>query len=145
MKLYLVGDGKTHSSLVKEAERLGIINLTTFTGYIASVVEYLSLSDIYISSSNREGLPLSVLEAMAAGLPIIATDAGGVRDLAGENGFLIPCNDEYALYTSMKELRDNVELRLLKGKKSLEMVQDFSSITMSKKYCELFNEVTKFQ
>jgi glycosyltransferase involved in cell wall biosynthesis len=140
MKLYLVGDGKTHNSLIKEAESLEILKIVTFTGYIASATEYLAISDVYISSANREGLGLSVLEAMAAGLPVIATDAGGVRDLAGENGFLIPCNDEYALYASMKELRDNDELRLFKGKKSLEMVQDYSAVNMTNKYCNLYND-----
>jgi glycosyltransferase involved in cell wall biosynthesis len=141
MKLYLVGGGDYHSLLIKEAEHLGISNLIIFTGYVPSPMQYLSDSDIYISSSNREGLPLSVLEAMATGLPIIATDAGGVRDLAGENGFLIPCNDEYALYEAMKELRDNKELRLAKGKKSLEMVQNYSSVNMAKNYCVLYQEL----
>jgi glycosyltransferase involved in cell wall biosynthesis len=141
IKLYLVGDGDTHNSLVNEAENLGINTFIIFTGYVASPVQYLADSDVYISSSNREGLPLSVLEAMAASLPIIATDAGGVRDLAGDNGFLIPCNDENALYKAMKELRDNKELRLAKGKKSLEMVQDYSSTNMAKGYCALYHEL----
>jgi glycosyltransferase involved in cell wall biosynthesis len=142
-KLYLVGGGDYHDLLVKEAEYLGIINLVAFTGYVPSSAQYLSDSDIYISSSNREGLSLSVLEGMAAGLPVIATDAGGVRDLAGENGILIPCNDEDALYTAMKGLRDNKELRLAKGKKSLEMVQNYSSVNMAKNYCALYQELTR--
>jgi glycosyltransferase involved in cell wall biosynthesis len=141
MNLYLVGDGKTHNLLIKEAENLGINDFVVFTGYVPSSVQYLSVSDIYVSSSNREGLGLSVLEAMATGLPIIATDAGGVRDLAGENGILIPCNDENALYSAMKELRDNKELRVAKGKKSLEMIQDYSSENMAKNYCALYQEL----
>jgi glycosyltransferase involved in cell wall biosynthesis len=144
-KLYLVGDGDCHNLLVKEAENLGISAQVIFTGYVSSSEQYLSDSDIYISSSNREGLSLSILEAMAAGLPIISTDAGGVRDLAGENGFLIPCNDENALYTAMKELRDNKELRLAKGKKSLEMVQDYSSLSMAKNYCAIYQELVGAQ
>ncbi|MCL1927430.1 MAG: glycosyltransferase family 4 protein [Treponema sp.] len=140
MKLFLVGDGDTHGLLKKEAENLGVTNMVTFPGYVSSAAQYLSCSDVYISSANREGLSLSVLEAMASKLPVIATDAGGVRDLAGENGILIPCNDEYSLYAAMKKLRDNKEMRLFKGRKSFEMVQDYSAINMAKKYCDLYQE-----
>ena len=140
MRLYLVGDGDTHNSLIEESNNLDIKGLVTFTGYVSSASQYLSCSDVYISSSNREGFPMSVLEAMASKLPIIATDAGGVRHLAGENGILIPCNDEDALYTAMKELRDNNELRIAKSKKSLEMAQNYSSINMAKNYCEIYQE-----
>ena len=143
MKLFLIGDGVTHNLLVKEAESLGLSDLVTFTGNVPSVNQYLAISDIYISSSNREGLSLSALEAMAAQLPVIATDSGGVRDLAGENGILIPCNDEQALYAAMKELRDNTELRLSKGKKSLEMVQDYSAVSMAKNYCAIYHEFNR--
>jgi glycosyltransferase involved in cell wall biosynthesis len=141
MKLYLVGDGDTHNSLINEAEAFGISSMIIFTGYVESPAQFLSASDIYISSSNREGLPLAVLEAMAAGLPIIATDAGGVRDLAGENGILIPCNDVQALFTAMKELRDNKELCFAKGRKSLEMVKAYSSMDMAKNYCAIYQEL----
>ena len=142
MKLILIGDGKTHKSLVDEAKSLGIENLVTFTGYVSSVTQYLSHSDVYVSSANREGLPLSVLEAMAAQLPVIATDAGGVRDLAGENGVLIPCNDEHSLYTAMKKLRNNKELCSSMGKKSFEMVQDYSAVQMANNYCILYQELS---
>ena len=140
MKLFLVGDGDTHNSLIKETESLGIESLVNFTGYVSSAEQYLSCSDVYVSSANREGLSLSVLEAMATKLPVIATDAGGVRDLAGENGILIPCNDEQSMFSAMKKLRDNRELCLSKGRKSFEMVQDFSAVNMAKNYCNLYRE-----
>ena len=138
LKLFLIGDGDTHRLLIKEADNLGIKDLVVFTGYVSSAWEYLSISDIYISSSNREGLSLSVLEAMSLELPIIATDAGGVRDLAKDNGILIPCNDEQALYLAMKKLKEDKELRIIKGKKSLELVQDYSSQKMANNYCDIY-------
>jgi glycosyltransferase involved in cell wall biosynthesis len=143
MKLFLIGDGELHNALKKQAELLGISDFVEFTGYIASPKEYLAQSDIYISASHREGLPLSVLEAMASGLPVIATDVGGVRDLAQKNGILIADDDEDALYAAMKKLYYNKELRDEMGKKSLEMVQDFSASGMTAKYCELFDEFAK--
>jgi glycosyltransferase involved in cell wall biosynthesis len=143
MRLFLVGDGVTHDFLRILSGKLGIDNMVTFTGYIKSAVEFLAVSDVYISSAHREGLSLSVLEAMAAGLPIIATDVGGVRDLARENGILIPDNDEDSLYLAMAALRDNDELRLAKGNKSLEMVQAYSVKSMTEEYSAIYDELGK--
>lgn len=140
MKVYLVGDGKTHELLKKQVKDLGISDVVEFTGYIPTASDYLAVSDVYISSAHREGLSLSVLEAMAAKLPIIATDAGGVRDLAQENGILIADDDEQGLYLAMKLLRDNNELRIRKGNKSYEMVQTYSAETMAKEYCALYEK-----
>jgi glycosyltransferase involved in cell wall biosynthesis len=141
MKLYLVGYGDTYETLRRLAADLKIADYIEFTGYIPSPREYLALSDVYISSSHREGLSLSVLEAMAARLPIIATDVGGVRDLAQENGILIADNDEEGLYSAMKKLRDNVELRQEKAEKSYEMVQAFSAKQMTEEYSALYDEI----
>jgi glycosyltransferase involved in cell wall biosynthesis len=143
MKLFLVGDGITHSLLRKQAEELKIKKLIDFTGYVDSVKEYLAISDIYISSAHREGLSLSVLEAMATKLPIIATDVGGVRDLAQENGILIADDDEEGLYLAMKELRHNDELRIYKGNKSREMVQNYSAESMAKEYSLIYDEFAR--
>jgi glycosyltransferase involved in cell wall biosynthesis len=143
MKLFLVGDGVTHNALKKTAKDLHIEHLVDFTGYVDSAAEYLAVSDVYISSSHREGLPLSVLEAMAANLPVIATDVGGVKDLAQENGILIDDDDENGLYLAMKKLRDNDELRLFKGRKSREMVRNYSVESMTQGYSLLYDELAK--
>jgi glycosyltransferase involved in cell wall biosynthesis len=141
LKLFLVGGGDTHEALKKEAGKLGIGKLVEFTGYVKSPKDYLALSDVYISSSRREGLSLSVLEAMAASLPVIATDAGGVRDLAQENGILIADNDEDGLLAAMRKLMNDDELRRFMGNKSLEMVQDYSAPEMAHKYGALYEEI----
>jgi glycosyltransferase involved in cell wall biosynthesis len=144
MKLYLVGDGNTHETLKRLTTDLEIEDCIEFTGYIAFPKEYLAISDVYISSSRREGLSLSVLEAMASRLPIIATDVGGVRDLAQENGILIADNDEEGLYSAMKKLRDNIELRQEKAEKSYEMVQAFSARQMTEEYSALYDEILHY-
>ncbi|MDR2410756.1 MAG: glycosyltransferase [Bacteroidales bacterium] len=144
MKLYLIGDGDTHETLRRLATDLEIADYVEFTGYITFPGEYLALSDVYISSSHREGLSLSVLEAMASRLPIIATDAGGVRELAQENGILIADNDEEGLYSAMKELRDNIELRREKAEKSYAIVQAFSTTQMTEEYSALYDEILHY-
>jgi glycosyltransferase EpsD len=141
MQLFLIGGGVCHESLKKEALELGIQDMVEFTGYIPSPREYLAVSDVYVSSARREGLSLSVLEAMAAGLPVIATDAGGVRDLARENGILIDNDDEEALYAAMKKLRDDPPLRAAMGGRSLEMVRAFSAKSMAEQYGALYEKL----
>jgi glycosyltransferase involved in cell wall biosynthesis len=141
VKLYLAGDGECHNALETECEKLNIADKVVFTGYVSSAREYLSVSDVYISSARREGLSLSVLEAMAAGLPVIAADTGGVRDLARENGILIEDNDEDALLAAMKRLRDNKTLCEDMGKKSREMARDYDVRVMREKYYSLYDEV----
>jgi glycosyltransferase involved in cell wall biosynthesis len=140
LKLFLVGDGDTHGKLKKEAQKLGITELVEFTGYVKSAKEYLALSDVYVSSSHREGLSLSALEAMASGLPVIATDAGGVRDLAQDNGILVADDDEDGMFAAMKKLKDDDELCRFMGRKSLEMVQDYSASEMAANYAALYEE-----
>jgi len=141
LKLFLVGDGDTHKALKEETNKLKISEFVEFTGYVKSPKNYLALSDVYISSSHREGLSLSTLEAMACGLPVIATDVGGVRDLAQENGILIKDNDEDGLLDAMRKLMNDGELRLSMGKKSLEMVKEYSAPQMADKYSALYDEI----
>jgi glycosyltransferase involved in cell wall biosynthesis len=143
MKLLLVGDGVSHNLLKEITKKLKLEALVNFTGYVDSAAEYLAVSDVYISSSHREGLPLSVLEAMAAKLPVIATDVGGVSDLARKNGILIADDDEEGLYLAMKELRDNNELRNYKAGKSREMVQNYSAESMAGGYSRIYDELVK--
>jgi glycosyltransferase involved in cell wall biosynthesis len=142
IRLYLIGDGVSHNMLINASHDMDIDDHVVFTGYIPTAKDYLALSDVYISSSHREGLPLSVLEAMASRLPIIAADSGGVRDLARENGILIDDDDEDALYEAMKLLYGNPEKRKTMGNISREMVEDFSAETMTKTYCRIYDELS---
>jgi glycosyltransferase involved in cell wall biosynthesis len=141
MRVYLVGDGECHEKLKLLTVELRLQEKVVFTGYIASAVDYYAVSDVYISSAHREGLSLSALEAMAAHLPVIATDAGGVRDLAQENGILIADDDEDGLYEAMKTLLGNADLRREKGEKSYDMVQAFSAENMAAEYGKLYKNI----
>jgi glycosyltransferase involved in cell wall biosynthesis len=142
VRLYLIGDGVRHNMLVKASHDMDIDDYVVFTGYIPSAKDYLAISDVYISSSHREGLPLSVLEAMASRLPIIATDVGGVRDLVQENGILIEDDDEDALYEAMKLLYGDPEKRKKMGNISRKIAEDFSAQTMTETYCRIYDELS---
>ena len=115
--LVIVGDGDQRSHLEELSEIRGIEKRVRFTGAVTDTVQYLQASDVYVQPSFTEGLPISVLEAMACGLPVIATGVGGVTDLlsTGENGIVIPPHDPDCLSDCLLELLSNRNLRARLG------------------------------
>lgn len=108
-KLCLVGDGTERKSLEKLAIDLGIAGSVVFTGQKsekATIRELLWSSKVFVLSSDYEGLPLSVIEAMACGLPIISTDVGGMSDVVRGNGELVPPGDVKSLSKAMEVALD---------------------------------------
>ena len=142
IKLYLVGGGPCHNMLQQEISKLGLDKVVTMPGNVSNVEGYYALADVYVQASHREALPLTTLEAMAAGLPIISTDVGGMKDIVKDNGILIPDNDDNALLCAMKKLLEceDSEVELLE-KSSRKIVQDYSSNEMAKKYGEIYSEL----
>ena len=84
MRLFVVGDGRLRSELEQRAASLGVGNSTTFLGMRSDVPDILPALDIYAMPSLWEGLSIALLEAMAAGLAVVATDVGGVGQVFGE-------------------------------------------------------------
>jgi glycosyltransferase involved in cell wall biosynthesis len=77
----IVGDGERRAELVEMASSLGLADRVRFTGWIADVPPVYGALDVLVLSSNNEGLPVSLIEAMAAGVPVVSTSVGGVPDL----------------------------------------------------------------
>lgn len=101
--LVLVGGGPEHQALHALHLELGLRGRVTFAGVQHEVARWLSAADLYVQPSRREGLPLALLEAMAAGVPVIATRVGDVGHLItdGQDGHLVPSNDPTALAAKM--------------------------------------------
>jgi glycosyltransferase involved in cell wall biosynthesis len=95
----LVGDGPLRATLEEQARRLQLGDRVRWAGFHADVRPWLSRSRVYVLSSDSEGVPLALMEAMMSGLPAVATDVGDIRDLVldGVNGFLVPRRDPDAL------------------------------------------------
>lgn len=106
--LIMVGGGKLHELLVRKSKELGLENHVTFTGQIKNPENYLQAADFYIQASESEGLSISLLEAMSCGLPVVATDVGGTRDVVkdGENGWLIEPSDKDMLKSCIIKILD---------------------------------------
>lgn len=141
-RLILVGDGPCHLDLIKLAKDLGVGDFVEFPGLISNVEEYYARSDVYVQSSFREAMPLSVLEAMAAKLPLISTDVGGLKDVVKDNGILVEVGNEEAFYNAMKELYEIEEsARVQYGMESAKLVKKYSAENMTIEYCKLFDSL----
>jgi glycosyltransferase involved in cell wall biosynthesis len=102
--LALAGRGMLQEAMERKAESLGIKGQVRFLGLRRDVPELMSAADAYVMSSAWEGLPMVLLEAASSGLPIVATDVGGNREVVvdGENGLLVPARDAAALGLAMR-------------------------------------------
>lgn len=111
--LLLVGDGELMKMLQHEAQNLGIADRVSFLGSRIDVPDLLKVFDIFILTSIWEGMPLTILEAMAAARPIICTDVGGVSEVITnqKEGLLVPPRDIIGIYHAIKALIASPDLR----------------------------------
>jgi len=111
-RLYLVGDGPERATLEAERDSLGLAERVVFLGARGDVAELLPAADAFVMSSKSEGLPMVLLEAMAAGVPCVATAVGGIPQLFGaDRGLAVPPQDASALAVAMAALARSLELR----------------------------------
>jgi len=110
------------------------------------VPELLTASDVFILTSRREGLPKAVMEAMAVGLPIIATDVRGNRDLvkSGENGYLVPLGNAEQTAIAIERLIDSEDLRRSMGGKSKELVKQYDLQNILKEMEKIYDNILNF-
>jgi glycosyltransferase involved in cell wall biosynthesis len=94
-----VGDGELRPEMEQRARELGLGEVARFLGLRSDIPEIMAAQDVSVLSSDDEGMPNVVMQAMAAGRPVVATDAGGTREIIvdGETGFVVPCGDSTAL------------------------------------------------
>lgn len=142
VRLILVGDGPLHETLKADVQALGIADAVMFTGNVGDVETYYAQSDAFVLCSYREAMPLSVLEAMAAGLPVISSRVGGLIDVVQENGILLRENSEECLTQAMLELYNScVTLRSQWKEASKRIVQMYSAQEMAKRYMDVYSQL----
>jgi glycosyltransferase involved in cell wall biosynthesis len=95
----VAGDGECRRALISQAEALGLSDRVTLVGHVDDVRSFHQALDVYVQTSDSEGVPNAVLEAMAVGTPVVATDVGGTSELIGHNvhGLLVPRGDVRAI------------------------------------------------
>lgn len=116
-ELDLVGDGPGEATARQLVNRLGLAGRVTFHGYIPDPSPLLALAQIFVLSSRSEAFPRSILEAMRAGLPVVASDVGGTGEAVelGVTGLLVPAGDPSSLAAALTELVESPQLRQSMG------------------------------
>lgn len=130
VRCLIVGDGEKRGELEHLSHRLALNGKVTFLGYREDARQILDLFDIFVLSSLWEGLPLVVLEAMAASKPVIATRVPGTSEaiVDGETGILVPLRDSTQLAESIKKLLADRELAQKMGKAGRQRVDMYFSV-----------------
>ena len=105
-RLAVVGDGSLRESLEMQARRLGLADACRFLGHRLDIADLHDAFDLFVQSSDYEGTPNAVLEAMAMETPVVATDVGGTSELAqpGTHALLVPAGDALALGAAMRQV-----------------------------------------
>ncbi|WAM33636.1 glycosyltransferase family 4 protein [Caldicellulosiruptor morganii] len=124
----IVGKGILELKLKRLSQKLNIEDHVVFLGHRKDVIEILKASDVFVFPSKQEGLPRALMEAMACGLPVIATRIRGNVDLIEDsvNGLLIDIKGVVSFDKAIENMYNNKDLRSIIGKKNLEKISNFS-------------------
>ncbi len=140
IKFIIAGDGPEREELERMALGESISGSVFFTGHRDDVPELLSASDIFVQTSYTEGLSCTILEALGAGCPVVATDAGGNKEIIsdGKEGYIVPIADQTALQCKILALADSAELRAQFAERAKQKARDFSLKMMIDNYEQLY-------
>ena len=139
----ILGDGPLRSKIVDEITEYNLIGDVNLLGRVDNVEEYLKISDIFIHSSKGEGCSNAILEAMAAGLPVIASDTGGTTELVTDkNGFLYKLKNYTQLCEYVKYCIENRNVCTELGDNAVKLIKErFTVKTMMNNYYTIINTV----
>ncbi|HSZ05115.1 MAG TPA: glycosyltransferase family 4 protein [Solirubrobacteraceae bacterium] len=139
--LVLVGDGPERDALQALARELGVADRLLVTGWSAEPRRHLPGFDVFALPSRWEGMPLGILEAMHAGLPVLATDVGSVAEavLDGDSGYVVAADDLPALRGRLARLLDDPALRRRMGERGRAVARErFTDTAMARRYEDLY-------
>jgi glycosyltransferase involved in cell wall biosynthesis len=144
VRLSLVGEGPDRKALESAAARFNLGNGVTLHGSVNQdrLREFLERADAFVLPSFAEGVPVSLMEAMAMEIPCISTFVGGIPELieSGENGILVPASDPEALAVAIERLIDDPDLRLRLGRAARrKIVADYSLRINTERLASIFD------
>jgi glycogen synthase len=145
-ELQLVGEGERRTTLERMVAELGITRLVNFTDWVPRdhIVDFYRGADVFVTATTWEGMPNTVLEAMACGLPIVGARASGLTELVQEeiNGYLVPMKDPAALANELARLIDNGYERRRMGRESRKLVErQFAWDQIAAQYVDVYDRV----
>jgi glycosyltransferase involved in cell wall biosynthesis len=154
-KFLVIGGGELREALMKEAQALGVQDHILFTGWLRDMPSIYRALDVVVLTSLNEGTPVTLIEAMAAGVPVVATDVGGVRDLMGKtrertsdgydlagHGVLVPSNDVEAFAKALRFCLEKREVAMEMAARAKEFVLErYSMDRLTRDLESLYREV----
>ena len=137
--LDIYGDGEMYEALDNQIKQLRLIESIRLHGRTNNVPEALASARIFVLCSNVEGMPNALMEAMALGVPCIATDVSGVRDIIddGVNGFIIPVGDQKALEDRLMQLMGSEKLQDQFSRESYSVMERFDKRIIFEQWLDL--------
>lgn len=143
-RVVIVGDGSVKQDLMRQAVELGIAEVVHFAGFRQDSYRAYGGFTVTVLPSLQDGLPLACLEAMAAGSPVIASDAGGLPEMVKheETGLVFPAGDEDALANCLKTVVANAALARAMGERGrARFLEQFHVVRMTERTRQLYREV----
>lgn len=142
LRLVIVGEGPERDAILAQARACGMDDVL-LPGFLASPSKYVGLFDIFALSSDSEQFPIALIEAMAAGLPIVSTDVGDVRSMVApaNRGLVVPAGDEAALTAALARIADDGQARRLIGAENRTRAREaYREVDMVRQYAALYEE-----
>lgn len=150
--LAIVGEGEEKERLVEKVNELGLTQKVHFLGWRSDLEKVYAGLDLFVLSSDNEGTPLSIIESFASGVPVVATDVGGVKDMLtrGESrnglslyseGILVPRGDKEALTKAIRFLEEEPDLRRQMGIKARLRANDYSQENLTARMDSLYKNL----
>jgi glycosyltransferase involved in cell wall biosynthesis len=143
VRLSVVGDGPLRGRLQEEARRLGVADRIDWRGIIEGAARYGSAFDCFVLSSRTEGTPIALLEAMAAGVPVVATAVGGVPDVLGEGeGVLVPSEQPAALAAAIRATLTDRDAAAGRARRARARVtRDFAPAPWMERHADFYRSI----
>ncbi|MGL5838879.1 MAG: glycosyltransferase family 4 protein [Sphingorhabdus sp.] len=141
IRLAIAGEGPERTAIMAEAERLKIADRVMLPGFLKDPARFMALFDIFALSSNSEQFPISLIEAMAAARPVVATNVGDIGNMISRENrrFLVPRDDEAALADAIRTLAGDEQLRRDLGQTNYaRAIADYSETEMLARYQQLY-------
>jgi glycosyltransferase involved in cell wall biosynthesis len=145
LEFILAGDGPERETVRSLVKQYDIDRYFRFPGFVSDTSDFFQTLDLYINTSRHEGIPMSILEAMAYGVPVVAPAVGGFHEMIdnGVNGLLVDSRDPMDYADQCSRIIDHMDIRKQLSREAREkIVRDFSAGKMAGDYHKLYNNVS---
>lgn len=140
-----IGGGGAIDQLIKKISAYGLIDIAVYEGFVSGIrkIDLLYSSSAFILPSYTEGLPVSILESMSFGKPVLSTPIGGIPEVVkhGENGLLFQPGDKDTMYFAIARLQDDANLRKSMGEKSASIIEPYFPENVGQKLEKIYREL----